>query len=336
MRSLKILGLLLVTSAFVVLPVAADETGTAYGVFEYVVENAEGTFEEIGEAIASGVPGGAWELLGTVESRDEKKCDYRSRVFVFHELAYGAAMITANPATGGFAVVDRVGLFEDENGIHVSVVNPHSINRTVLMDDTAHEALTEEHLQELRTRILGVVRGTESHRQYGQMRTQGHIGKTMGVVAGGKFVDLIQEKGKIKNGDVSAVAAQLRNSLDQPSKKWGLHLIYEVAIPEHDMVVFGTSGSPMDFKSFSIVGAGLDESRKDFACPGFDHAAAYPLEIVVSRQGDEVGVSIVDAMFRMKMFFEDAGKWAFMNNMKMPGSIDKELKKQIKNGLKAL
>ena len=32
---------------------------------------------------------------------------------------------------------------------------------------------------------------------------------------------------------------------------------------------------------------------------------------------------------RMKMYFEDAGKWAFMKNMGMPGSIASETEAQI-------
>jgi len=46
-----------------------------------------------------------------------------------------------------------------------------------------------------------------------------------------------------------------------------------------------------------------------------------------------VKVYMVDVMYRMKMYFEDAGKWAFMKNMSMPGSIEEEVTEQIENGL---
>jgi hypothetical protein len=36
----------------------------------------------------------------------------------------------------------------------------------------------------------------------------------------------------------------------------------------------------------------------------------------------------------MKMYFEDAGKWAFMKNMGMPGSIHDELTALIAAALK--
>jgi hypothetical protein len=54
---------------------------------------------------------------------------------------------------------------------------------------------------------------------------------------------------------------------------------------------------------------------------------------VVTRDGTAVKVRLVDTMYRMKMYFEDAGKWAFMKNMGMPGSVHDELAAQIKSGL---
>jgi hypothetical protein len=36
-------------------------------------------------------------------------------------------------------------------------------------------------------------------------------------------------------------------------------------------------------------------------------------------------------MFRMKMYFEDAGKMAFAKNMGMPGSIEEELKQKVRS-----
>ena len=102
-------------------------------------------------------------------------------------------------------------------------------------------------------------------------------------------------------------------------------------LPGFDTVIFGVTGTPMDSKSFDIVGAGGDDSRNDFECPGIAHAGAYPLEVVAQSNDEGVSVSSVDAMYRMKVYFEDAGKWAFMKNMTMPGSIGSEISKLLKN-----
>jgi hypothetical protein len=39
-------------------------------------------------------------------------------------------------------------------------------------------------------------------------------------------------------------------------------------------------------------------------------------------------------MYRMKMYFEDAGKIAFAKNMGMPGSIERSIKDIILNACK--
>ncbi|MFQ5706716.1 MAG: hypothetical protein ACE5HO_04655 [bacterium] len=309
--------------------------GKEYGVYEYVVESAQGTFGEISNAIETGAGQAGWRVLAKFDAGVPKNCGYQARVFVLFDTAYAKQVMEANRITGPFAVVDRVNLFEDENGMHVAVVNPHSINRTILMDDSAYEEMTEAHLQALREMITAAVQGSESHKQYGQRRKKGHIDKTMGLMAGGDFVDRIEDLTAVKSGDFDAVVAKVQAGLSQPGHKWGMHLVYELELPGEDTVVFGTTGTPMDSKSFRIVKAGSDESRKELKCAGLAYAAAYPIEVVVTKVGGEVKVRLVEEMYRMKMYFEDAGKWAFMKNVKMPGSIQKELRKQVRKGLKA-
>ncbi|MDZ7362512.1 MAG: hypothetical protein ONB46_17580 [candidate division KSB1 bacterium] len=301
-----------------------------YGVYQYVMQSVQGTFDEVSAAIENAA---GRRLLAKVDAGAPEDCPYKVRVFVLYDSAYAQQIMAANRQTGPFAVVDRINLFEDENGIHVAVVNPHSINRTVLMDDQKYEAMTAAHLQALRNMISGALQGKASDKQYGQMRSEGYIGKTMGVMAGGRFDSKLVEQAKVPGGNWKEVAAKVRQGLSQKSKQWGMHLIYEVELPAYETVVFGTTGTPMDSKSFSIVRAGADDARDKLKCPGLAHAAAYPIEIVVAQDGDAVKVRLVEVMFRMKMYFEDAGKWAFMKNVRMPGSIQDELGEQVKTAL---
>jgi hypothetical protein len=324
---------LLCLSGIVAVSALAQNHQKDHRVYEFVMQSATGAFEEISAAIASGVEAASWKLLAKVDAGAPKDCSYKARVFVIHDAVYAQKIMAANRTTGPFAVVDRLNLFEDENGIHLAVVNPHSINRTILMNDSDYEDMTESHLQAMRQMLTAAVSGTASTRQYGQSRSEGYIGKTMGVMAGGKFIDKIEDGAKVSGGNWKEVAAKVRQGLSQPSKQWGMHLVYELELPEFETVVFGTTGTPMDSKSFSIVGAGDDDSRKKFKCPGLAHAAAYPIEVVVTQDGADVKVRVVESMFRMKMYFEDAGKWAFMKNVRMPGSIQDELGEQIKAGL---
>ncbi|HXK11730.1 MAG TPA: hypothetical protein VMT70_18950, partial [Vicinamibacteria bacterium] len=218
---------------------------------------------------------------------------------------------------------------EDERGVHVSVLNPRSLLRTVLMDDQSYGPLIEQHLASLRALVTGAVKGTSVEQDYGPARESGYIGKTMGVMAGGRFADKVQDVAVVGGGDWKAVAERMRAALEKRGSRWGLQLAYALELPEAETTVLGSTGSPMDSRSFEIVGAGADSTRDGFKCPGLAHAGAYPIEVVVTAEPGAVRVRVVDTMYRMKMFFEDAGKWAFMKNMGMPGSIQDELSTQI-------
>jgi multidrug efflux system membrane fusion protein len=60
---------------------------------------------------------------------------------------------------------------------------------------------------------------------------------------------------------------------------------------------------------------------------------AYPVEVVIADEGEEIAIYVINEMFRMKMYFENAGKMAFARNMGMPGSIEDELKDKIRASL---
>lgn len=325
----------LTTQIALILAISSTVYGTEreYGVYEYVITKALGTFEGVAADLQGAAEQAGWKVLAAVDAGKMEDCMYGARVFVLYHALYANDILAANKVTGPFAVLDRVNLFQDEDGMHVSVVNPHSINRTVLMDDVRYEAMTEEHLQALRSMITSVVKGEASNKQYGERRDGGFIGKTMGVVAGGSFDDKVEDEFVLPNADLQDVAAKVEKGLTKKGKEWGTHLVFTLPLPEANMVIFGTTGTPLDTKSYDIVGSGDDDARDDFKCPGLAHAAAYPFEIVVAKDGDDVKVRMVHAMFRMKMYFEDAGKWAFMKHMGMPGSIADEITSNIKEEL---
>jgi len=301
-----------------------------YGVYEYVVRNVQGTYDQITADLRLAAEKAGWQVIAVNDAGQMEDCPYKARVFVLYHPAYAKTIMEANGKTGPFAALDRINIFQDEDGCHVSVVNPHSITRTALMDDDKYENLAEEHLQALRAMITSTVKGEESRKQYGEMRDKGYIGKTMGVVAGGRFDDKVEDEFVVAAGNIQDVAAKVEKALKRKGKEWGTQLVFTLPLPEFATVVFGTTGTLLDTKSFEIVGSGDDDARDKFKCPGLAHAAAYPIEIVVAKDGNDVKVRMVHAMFRMKMYFEDAGKWAFMKHMGMPGSIGGEINEHIK------
>jgi uncharacterized protein YcfJ len=312
-----------------------ERAGSApeFGVYEYVLEGSPGSFDAASGALESAFSEGGWRRVAKIDVGVPAGCRYKARVFAVVNAEYAQKLMAANRKTAPFAVVDRIDVFEDEGGVHVAVLNAESVNRTVLMDDGAYADLSRAHVEDLRGLVIGAVTGKVIHREFGEKRSRGYIGKTMGVMAGGPFAEKVKDAAVVGSGDWRAVAEKVRQGLTRSGGKWGLHLAYELELPEQETVIFGSTGSPMDSKSFSIVGAGADGARGSFQCPGLAHAAAYPLEVVVTRDGAVVRVRLVDAMYRMKVYFEDAGKWAFIKNMGMPGSIHDELTAQINSGL---
>lgn len=310
--------------------VSAAAASPAPGVYQYVVHRAEGSVESVATAVAAAAPGAGFQLLARFPASAPAGCAFKAEVLAFYAPEYGLQVVAADRRTGPFAVVDRVNVFEDEAGVHVSVLNPRSILRTVLMDDQKHSPLIEAHLSALRAVIQGAVKGTPATQDYGQAREKGYIGKTMGVMAGGPFGEKVKDVAVAGGDDWKGMAERVRESLGKQGPRWGLHLAYVLEIPEAEAVVLGSTGTPMDSQSFSIVGSGADSSRDGLKCPGLAHAGAYPIEVVVQRDAGSVRVRLVDSMYRMKLYFEDAGKWAFMKNMGMPGSIQDEIEAQVR------
>lgn len=151
----------------------------------------------------------------------------------------------------------------------------------------------------------------------------------MGVMAGGSFDGKIKEIVTAEES-VEGALEKLAGQFDGSKGEWGLKVGFQLLDSERGFAVIGVSSPSIESKSFDIVKAGSDKSRENFQCPGIAHAGAYPMEIVLAENEGKVVVRIVNSMYRMKMFFEDAGKVAFAKNMTMPGSIQDDIEAAIK------
>jgi uncharacterized protein (DUF302 family) len=316
---------------------AVAQEGQDYGVYLRLVEHATGHFDDAVSALRRGLGESDWAVLADYEigvNRD--KCSYRGHVFVVHSPAY-AAQVVKHGAVAAFALPLRLAVYQDENGTHVALANPQSLTRTMVAE-AGFETSANGAVDQLKAIVTTEVPGKAVANQYGQMRNRGLISKTMGIIAGGPFDSKIE---KIESVDleagqsVSDVAALLYAGLEKlgGSRRWGIRPIYTLSLPEHDMAIIGVTGEKMEAKSFDIVRHGSDNSREDLACPGLDHAAAFPLELVLTRVEDKVEIRAVDAMFRMKIYFEDAGKMKFAANMRMAPSIEDEIRDKVEEWL---
>jgi uncharacterized protein (DUF302 family) len=310
-----------------------------FRVYMKIADPAQGTVAEVSSRVEVAIETAGWNLLSShFAGVEEDKCSFGAQVFVVDWPEYTQAVLSQG-SHGAFAAPLRISVFEDELGVHVAAINPQNLNRTIVSEEGMEDEWARLS-QEFRQTLASAMGETLVEGEFGQKRGKGRIGRTMGIMAGGPFREKLKEVSTVPAGEggVMEVAQGLYDTLQgmEFGKDWGIHPIYLMPVSE-TIVVMGFTGERMEAKSFSIVGRGGDKSRSDFACPGLDHSAAYPVAVLLEQvngpTGDQVEITLVDEMYRMKMFFEDAGKMKFARNMGMPGSIEDEIKDLIRAAL---
>ena len=313
--------------------VEAAPTDASFGVFVRLGDASPGTFDQVSNGLRSAIEMSDWQLLAAYDAGTGEECSYRARVYVLHSPAYDEAVM-AYGHLAAFALPVRVAVYEDEGGVHISAVNAPSLTRTIVSEESFGQssAAVVDSIAQLVGGIDGV---TASAVQYGQMRDAGLISKTMGIMAGGPFPSKVETIVVVDSNDVTAVADQIVAGFEELADdwKWKIRPVYKLDLSAHGVAVVGVTSDEVEARSFGIVGEGIESDRSGYACPGIAHSASYPVELVLVHDGDEVKVLIVDTMFRMKMYFEDAGKVAFAMNMRMPASIENEIRDKVEESV---
>ena len=127
-----------------------------------------------------------------------------------------------------------------------------------------------------------------------------------------------------------SISEKVKKGILGNEKNW--KLIYTYDLSAHNAMIFGLTEAKMEGRAFRI--AGEKRASDSYKFPGIDHNTAFPIEVIVYKDDNRIKVVTLDGMYRMKVYFEDAGKWAFMKNMGMPGQIEKEIIEMVKINLK--
>lgn len=309
-------------------------SGPTYGVYLRLADGPAGSYHAMLEAIPALAERAGMSVLATLPV-STGGCRFQATVVVLVSPAW-AGQVTAVGRHGAFAAPIRLAVFEDEAGTHLALANPQSLARTIVRED--FDGPAGEVVAALTAAVRAGFPGTPVAEPYGQLRDRGLIGRTMGIVAGGPFPSKVEAVARVKATaalDLPALTLAIAEVGQRPTTRWGLRLAYRAALP-NGAELLGFTGAAMEAKSFAIVAAGGDPARAGYACAGLDHAPAYPLELLVAREGDDLVVLVTDVMFRMKLYFEDAGTMKFAANMAMPGSIEDELRDRVDEALENL
>ena len=320
-------------AAFVVLPSVVQADDDDPRVYLRLAEGLTQSFEAVSETLEGALADAGWNVLSTMDCGVvEDRCDFASRVIVAYTDAHRARLMPyGNHAA--YALPIRFVIYQDENGIGIGSTNPMNLNRTIVDEETEPEHWADI-AADIRSVVAAAFPENLTDTEYGQRRGNARIGRTFGIMAGGKFTDKFKDVLTRPAGgdDAAGIAGRIFNELSsvQGDWEWGIRPVYVIDLPENDMALVGVTGLAVEARSAGIVRHGGMDDREDMACPGIDHTAAYPIEVVVQVVDGELQIRLVDVMFRMKMFYEDAGKMSFARNMGMPGSIEDEIKDKIR------
>jgi uncharacterized protein (DUF302 family) len=245
-------------------------------------------------------------------------CRFKAFTVVFTKDAYASKVIAGGPDKA-FALPLRLSVYEDETGTNVEMMNPVSVNRTIFRGNSMDEP-AQKVVDEVGAALKAV--GPVSMKQIGQLRDSGEI-TGMG---GGAFPEKVV---------TAATSAKPANEVAEMIKKGvadksGWHTVYTYTTG--DVSIVGLTNKKTEARAYGI--AGESRATKANPCPGIDHSSAFPIEAVIYKKGGSTSVNILTEMWRMKLYFQDAGNWAFMKNMAMPGDIQKEIDAAIKKAVK--
>ncbi len=291
-----------------------------------------------------------------VREGKEDLCGYEAKTIVFTSSEY-AALLTSFGKKYLVAAFLRAGIFQSPAGTQITFANPETINRVIfndlpedkykeIVDASAiikNELLEIAHSLELGNSVsieMEPIRDDED--LFEASRDMFMMVGPMTFFQDEDQFPLIYSEEK-KNGakGLQELMSTINNNIkefepleDDVEYRWtpnesdlNWEIIAEVYSEDSTALLLGITRPRTEAVSFRIAG----EKREDDEnyCPGIDHCSAYPIEVLLISEENKINVYTPREMFRMDMYFWDAGKMAFMNYMQMPGILDESIKKAL-------
>lgn len=334
-----------------------------HGIFMQVVKNIKGEYSEISTQIKNKISGSGFKILADhdistpdrVREDGKNICGYRGKLLVFTSEDYKKTLTSFGNKylVGSFL---RIGIHETNEGVQVIIADPETINRIIFNDlnDDSYKKIVNQTLP-YKTKIINAVHslnlGTnvkearEPKRSTDDLREAARdmfmmVGKMTFFEDEDQFPQIYSQKNDKGVEGLEQLKQKMYKSIEnfQPNKedkdyrwtkdpkedlKW--KIVGETYSADKKAVLFGLTRNRTESVSFYIVGSETKENK----CPGLDHLTAYPIEVLVMMEDDKIVVHTPRQMFRMDMYFWDAGMAAFMNHMQMPGMIDNSIHRAL-------
>jgi len=317
-RSLVVTGLVLGLASGLALPALAAPVEKSQGVYVTYLAGLKGDVSATTARVEAALKGAGFTILAVFDNGAPAGCRARARTVVFAQEAF-AASVLAGGTDKAFGLPLRLAVYESEAGIAVALANPVSLLRT-FHASSVRDAVAQKVVDDVAAALAPV--GPVALKAAGQVRESGEIGGMGGGAFPEKVVPVVSP-GKAPADVAKALEVGISDAT-------GWHTVYAYKASD-DVWVVGVTNAKTEGRAFGIAGEKRATTGNPF--PGLDHAAAFPIEIVVARKATGSSVQILKEMWRMKLYFQDAGNWAFMKNMQMPGDIQSEIEASIRKAL---
>ncbi len=353
---------------FMIFAFAALADGPLYGIYENLGFAPEGMTLEaavltLSEALEYDE---GFELLhrGPVTPPDHVREDAGDRdgrrgyLIVFIDEAYLNALADLHPKYAAAGMM-RLGLSEEPGGLRITMLQPETLARIVgndLEDETLYAAMAGQAAAlagRIRDRVSSAFGKPTANEPMPPLRDRDRLRegkKDMFMMVGpmtyfrseGQF-PLLHSEAVVDDAtlQMNALADRITANLaaftpdgkdlkyrwtpdPDADLKWKLAARKEVP---GKAILLGITRPRTEALAMHI--AGMKRAEGDWRSPGLDHVCAFPIEVLIYLDGDEIQVRSAKEMFRMDQFFWDAGKGAFMKYASMPGMLDGSIRRAL-------
>jgi hypothetical protein len=359
----------IILMAFLALPLAAEEH-TPFLDLGLIPDGDQETLAGLLESALSATDGlthlGTFPYAGPdlVTENSGKRDGRGGTVICFEDRDFSRALLAVSPRYYLSALI-RIGLHDStDGGVHVTCLDPETHLRVICNDlesDREYEELVAAGTA-ARKRLLAVVKGSlglnTTPAPLGAVRSTDRIRqgkKDMFMMVGpltyyrkdSQFPRLYSEDlGDDPAAQLQELARKVTASLteftvgsDDRDYRWSQdpatdntwQLLTRMEAPG-EAILLGVSRPRTEALAAKIVSLSRDSDSD--RSPGLDHLCAFPIEVLLMVNGDKVEIRTAKQMYRMDLFFWDAGKGAFMKYAQMPPILDRSLKRALLKGWK--
>lgn len=335
-----------------------------HGIYLRLIDEANENLSVIEQKIKANLISGGFELLRSYEIASPDKatedksehCGRQGRLLLYQSPEY-TRMLTRYGNKYLVAAFIKVGILQTDKGWQVLVTDPETINRIVfndLEDEPYQEVINKT--KDVRRKLINAIHQSKVGKNETTVMPPVRDAEDIRDAAKDMFMmvgpltffedeDQFPQIYSARTPDVKKGVLALRDKVhknieaftpdeDDASYNWSSdpadlkwHIIGEVFSPDSSALLIGITRPRTEALSFKI--AGESRATDQDKCPGFDHLCAYPVEVLILGKDNKVVMHTAREMFRMDMYFWDAGKMAFMNYMNMPSMLDDSIKKAL-------